>query len=85
MKNFFKMHPELTLELRRTNVCGEGWYVRVCAPEYDLSCGLFSSTVYESYILDEDIDNLNVSFEAAIMMPIISWWKNREKKKEGNL
>lgn len=82
IKEFFKMHPELTLELRRTNVCGEGWYVKVCAPEYDLSSGLFSSTVFERYILDEFMDNTNVSFEAAIMIPIISWWENREKREE---
>ena len=32
--------------------------------------------IYDHVILDSEINNSNIGFEAMIMIPVINWWEN---------
>ncbi len=80
IKEFFRKNDHLCFQLQHLSVFGGGWRIRVYNTSYDMSC---SEPIFEHFVSDFDISNLNVDFDMAIMTPVIIWWeKVNSKSKE---
>lgn len=79
IKQFFKENSHLKLGLQQLGVFGGGWKIQVYNTTWDFGV----DPIFEHYILNEEIDKLNVDFETAIMTPIINWWEDIKERREG--
>lgn len=80
IKEFLKEHPYLRLNIKYikdiwvTNGLYEScWRIQLCDG---------TTVMFEHFILDTAIENLNVDFETAIMTPIISWYEQQMEEKK---
>ena len=76
IKEFFKKNSHLKLGLKYLGLYGGGWKIEVYNTAYDFRIG----PIFEHYILDEELESLNVDFETAIMTPVVNWKEDLEKK-----
>lgn len=81
IKKFFKEHDHLKLGLQHLGLYGGGWKIQVYNTTYDSG---FES-IFEHYILDEEMENLNVNFETAIITPIINWYEDCIERRNENV
>ena len=77
IKEFFKEHDHLRFSLQHLNIYGGGWKIEVYNTRHDI--GIEPNFVH--YILDKDLESLNVDFETAIMIPVINWKNDMDKRK----
>ena len=76
IKEFFKKNSQLKLGLQHLGLYGGGWKIEV----YNTAYAFGIEPIFEHYILDEELESLNVDFETAIMTPVINWKEDLEKK-----
>ena len=78
IKDFFKKNSHLKLGLQHLDLLGGGWKIEIYNTTYDFGI----DPIFEHYIVDEELERLNVDFETAIMTPVINWKEDLEKKRE---
>lgn len=78
IKEFFKKNDHLKLGLQHLDVYGGCWKIQV----YNTTYNSGFEPIFEHYILDEDMENLNVDFETVIMTPIINWYEDCLKRRK---
>lgn len=81
IKEFLKKHSHLKLGLQHLELHGGGWKIEIYNTTYNL--GL--EPVFEHYITDDKINNLNVDFETAIITPIVNWLEDCEERRKKNV
>ena len=77
IKEFLKNNSHLKLGLQHLGVYGGGWKIQIYNTTYDSGI----EPIFEYYILDEELEQINVDFETAIMTPVINWKKDMEDKR----
>ena len=80
IKEFFKKNSHLKLGLQHLGLYGGGWKIEVYNTTYDFGI----EPIFEHYILDEELESLNVDFETAIMTPVIDWKRCIEERRKEN-
>lgn len=78
IKDFFKKNSHLKLGLQHLDLLGGGWKIEIYNTTYDFGI----DPIFEHYIVDEELERLNVDFETAIMTPVINWKEDLEKKRD---
>ena len=78
IKEFFKDHDHLRFTLQHLDIFDGGWEIRIYNTTYDFGI----EPIFEHYILDEELESLNVDFETAIMTPVINWKEDLERKRK---
>lgn len=71
IKKFFEEHDHLRFALQHLDIFGGVWEIRIYNTTYDFGI----DPIYTHIIRDNELDNLNVDFETAIMTPVIDWWE----------
>lgn len=77
IKKFFSEHSHLKLSLQQLGLFGGGWRIQIYNTTWDSGF----EPIFEHYILNKDIDKLNVDFETVIMTPIINWWEEINERR----
>lgn len=80
IKKFLEEHHHLKLATQHLGIHGGGFMVQVYNTTWDYTC---SEPIFEHFVTDFDLANLNVNFETAIITPVISWWDVVNKKQKG--
>ena len=78
IEKFFREHSHLKLSLQHLGVHGGSWRIQI----YNTTLDFGIDPIFEHYITDETIKNLNIDFETVIMSPIINWLEDIEKKRK---
>ena len=80
IKEFFKEHDHLRFALQHLSIFDGGWEIRIYNTTYDFGI----DPIFEHYIVDEELERLNVDFETAIMTPVINWKRCIEERRKEN-
>ena len=78
IKEFLEQHTHLKIAIQHLGIFGGGFKIQV----YNTTWDSFEP-VFEHFVIDEDIQRLNVDFETVIMTPIENWWDDFMKKRGG--
>lgn len=77
LKKFLQTHTHLSVKIMYFASQGGYWSIQVFNQTFD-----FYTPIFEYKMLANELDNLNVDFETALMTPVVNWWDNRHKKEE---
>lgn len=77
LEEFLKTHSHLSIKFSYHRARGYYWMIQIFNTTFDLC-----TPIFEYKMTAEELDNLNVDFETALMTPVVNWWDNRHKKEE---
>ena len=77
LKKFLQTHSHLSVKFMYLPCLGGMWKIQVFNHTFDLC-----TPIFEYSILEEELDDLNVDLETALIVPVVNWWDNRHKKEE---
>lgn len=77
IRQFLKDHPYLSVKISYFTSLGGRWVIQIYNSTFDRCIPIFEYT-----LLEEELNDLNVVFETALMTPVLNWWDNRHKKEE---
>ena len=79
IKELFKEHDYLRFSLQHHNIYGGEWEICI----YNTACDFGTEPIFAHYIIDKELESLNVDFETAIMIPVLNWKNDLDKRKVG--
>lgn len=77
LEEFLKTHSHLRIKFSYHRAKGNYWMVQIFNTTFDLG-----TPIFEYKMTAEELDQLNVDFETALMTPVVNWWDNRHEKEE---
>ena len=77
IKEFLEKYNHLKLSLQHLDEFGGCWRIQIYNTTYD--SGL--DPIFVHYITDEELNNLNLDFETAIMIPVLNWMSENERRR----
>lgn len=77
IKEFLEKYDWMRLYIQHLGINGGGFKVSLYNTTYS-----FAEPVFEHFINDEDLSNLRVDFETAIMTPVVNWMLAQEEKRK---
>lgn len=77
IRDFLEKHTHLKLSLQHLDKFGGCLSIQIYNTTYD--SGL--DPIFVHYITNEELNNLNVDFETAIMIPVLNWMLENERRR----
>lgn len=75
IKDFLKRYGRYKLSIQHLDKLGGCWKIQIYNTTYDVF-----EPVFDHYITDEEVDNLNIDFETIITTIILNWWEDINKQ-----
>lgn len=77
VKEFLEKYPHFKLAIQHLGIFNGSWEVSVYNTTYDCF-----TPIFRYYITDAELMCLNVSFEVAIMTPVLNWAEGLENNRK---